>query len=92
MIHPFSLAGVRIVNANGSADGKEYIRVYTDYNPDFVKHARKLNGSWHGDGKYWLFDRRDIDRVKSILIDVYGDDGETKAKTVNVYEIGRAHV
>jgi len=59
--------------------------VRSPYHPDFVTGARKLNGKWNDVA--WLFDTRDEQRVRSLMVKVYGTDGspvETKDITVIV--------
>lgn len=57
--------------------------VESDYSSEFVKGARKLNGKWIGSA--WSFDARNEDRVRKLLLEVYGEDGTgKKADTVTV--------
>lgn len=61
----------------------EKIVVESDYSNKFVEGAKKLNGKWTGSA--WSFDVRNEDRVRKLLLDVYGEDGtEKKANTVTV--------
>lgn len=62
----------------------EKIILTTDYNPEVVTEARKLNGAWDAYSKTWNFDIRDLDRVKAFLLKIFGTDGETEAETVDV--------
>ena len=48
------------------------IAVYSPFNPDFVKAAKRLGGKWSGDTKAWLFDARDRGRVEDLLATCYG--------------------
>jgi hypothetical protein len=69
-------------------DGNEYIYVKTPYSKDFVKEARKLNGSWVDAQKEWAFDPRDVDRVREVCRKIYGTDGlsiEGKLVTVRLH-------
>jgi hypothetical protein len=50
-----------------------FIRVQSPYNPEFLSKAHKLNGRWSS--PYWVFDERDEQRVRDVLVDVYGTDG-----------------
>jgi len=74
-----------------SAGGGSKIIVYSPYNPEFVKKARKLGGKWstirvkrepkfHGDQDYdlkqgWIFDARNEEFIRAILVEAYGHDG-----------------
>src|SRR5690606_25910046 len=49
--------------------------VSAPYHPDFPPRARKLGGKWDAYKKVWKFDYRDEDRVRNVLMDVYGTDG-----------------
>lgn len=48
------------------------IAVFSPFNHDFVKGAKRLGGKWSGDTKAWLFDVRDRDRVEDLLASCYG--------------------
>ena len=65
------MANVSITSANGK------LHVVTPYNVSFVAGARKLAGSWDADKKLWVFDARDLDRVKALCMTLYGSDGVT---------------
>ena len=47
--------------------------VSSPYHPDFVAGARKLNGKWNANR--WEFDSRDEQRVRDLMLAVYGTDG-----------------
>lgn len=47
--------------------------VRSPYHPDFVSHARSLNGKWNT--SFWKFDARDEQRVRDICTQIYGTDG-----------------
>jgi hypothetical protein len=69
-------------------DGNEYIYASTPYSVDFVKEAKKLNGSWVASSKEWAFDLRDVDKVREICRKIYGTDGLSivgNLVTVRVY-------
>lgn len=51
------------------------LHVASDYSSDFVAGARKLGGRWNAAQKTWDFDPRDEQRVRALLIEVYGTDG-----------------
>lgn len=78
------LNGVVVKEVEIVDTGEKRIHVYSEYNSEFVKEARKLNGRFLGGKKAWSFDYRDKERVMEVLRDVYGDDGHTKMNTVDV--------
>jgi len=45
------------------------------YHPDFPARARKLGGRWDGGRKLWVFDARDLERVKELCRDTFGTNG-----------------
>lgn len=53
-----------------------HLEVEAPYNSLFLKEARDMNGKWDGESKRWKFDARDRDRLKSVLLRIYGEDGE----------------
>ena len=61
-------------------DGKIFVE--SPYSPELPEAAKRLGGKW--DGSRWVFDGRDIDRVKSLYLDLYGEDGVTKPELVTV--------
>lgn len=63
-------------------DGR--IEVRTPYNPDFPSPARGLGGKWNGSSKVWTFDVRDEDRVRALVRETYGTDGDDGTTTVNL--------
>jgi hypothetical protein len=63
----------------------ENITLKTDYNPDVVIEAKKLNARWDSYSKIWIFDARDLDRIKKFLREIFGTDGEAATKMVDVY-------
>lgn len=70
---------VKITNSNNK------LHVKSDYSLDFVEGARKLGGRWNAAQKTWDFDLRDEARVRALLIEVYGTDGEpVKTCTVQI--------
>lgn len=60
-------------------DGK--IKVLCEYNPDFIKKAKLIQGKW--DGKYWTFPEDNTTEVKDLLLEVYGENGEPQ-ECVNI--------
>jgi len=74
------LAGVEIQREG------DLIYVRSDYNPKFVEKARQLNGQFRKyKGKAWEFNIREEERVKQALMEIYGEDGETEIKKLDVY-------
>lgn len=61
---------------------KKKIYVYSEYNPEWVSAARKMNGKWTGNS--WSFDIRDEDDIKNKLTNIFGTYGEKNYKTVDV--------
>lgn len=47
------------------------IKVQSEYNTDFIKKAKQIQGKW--DAPYWVFPEKVADRLDEILIDVYGE-------------------
>lgn len=60
------------------------VMIYSPYNRAFVARARKLGGSWDSTGKAWKFDERDVERVKSLVADVYGHYFDSDVEIVDV--------
>lgn len=56
---------------------KEENRVVVDspYNTLFLEEAKRLGGRFRPNSKEWTFDVRDEERVKEMLLRVYGTDG-----------------
>lgn len=62
---------------------EQYIYTETEYSNEFVKGARKLSGKWTG--RRWKFDIRHEDRVRELLINVYGkDESDAEVECVTV--------
>jgi hypothetical protein len=45
------------------------------YHPDLPSKAKAIGGRFDGQTRNWLFDIRDLDRVRQLALDVYGTDG-----------------
>jgi DNA repair protein RadC len=54
-------------------DGR--IVVSSPYHPNFPARARALGGDWDAGHRVWVFDTSEVERVKSLLREVYGSDG-----------------
>jgi hypothetical protein len=60
------------------------ITTQTPYNPDFPARAKKLGGKWQASTKSWMFDARDEGRVRELVSDIYGTDGDNTGELVDV--------
>lgn len=69
------MAKISIVVSNGK------LSVTTPYHPTMVAGSRRLHGTWTGSS--WEFDPRDEDRVRALVLDLYGTDG-TPCQLVDV--------
>lgn len=56
--------------------------VVSDYSHEFVKKAKRLNGKWNSNA--WVFNPEDEKLVRKALIEIYGTDGNSLDKVVNV--------
>lgn len=55
-------------------NGKGMIRIFTPYNPDFVKKIKCVGGrKWDSDKKCWMVPETEIDTVREYMMDVYGE-------------------
>lgn len=52
------------------------LSVSSPYHPDMPERARALGGKWDAAAKVWTFDVRDEARVRQVVTDIYGTDGE----------------
>lgn len=52
------------------------IQVESPYNREFVSQAKLIGGRWSA--PFWVFDIRDADRVRDVLMDIYGEDGSVQ--------------
>lgn len=53
------------------------------FNARFNERAVKLSGRWNPVKRAWVFDTRDEQRVRDLLIEIYGTDG-TPTETVTI--------
>lgn len=67
---------IEIRNENGK------LYVTTPYNSKYVYGAKKLGGKWKPALKVWAFDSRDDDKVRALLLEVYGSDGTVSGDLV----------
>jgi hypothetical protein len=63
-------------------DGK--LIVESPYNPDFPGDARNLGGKWDRSARVWKFDPRDEERVRALVREYYGTDGDDSVSTVTL--------
>ena len=64
----------------------DHMSVVSPYIPSFPPAARNLGGKWNPSAAAWIFDVRDEERVRDLLMEVYGTDGspETGADLVTL--------
>jgi hypothetical protein len=61
------------------------IRIDSPYNADFVRRIKKAGGRWNASKKAWETDERNIETVRAIMREVYGqDDAPQETVTVKV--------
>ena len=53
-------------------NGKIYVQ--SDYNRDYISRAKGLQGKWSS--PYWVFPEENIDELRELLLDVYGECGD----------------
>ena len=53
-------------------NGKIYVQ--SDYNRDYISRAKGLQGRWSA--PYWVFPEENINELRELLLDVYGECGE----------------
>lgn len=58
------------------------LAVVSPYHPRFVEGARRLNGKWNAG--QWEFDLRDNQRVRKLMVEVYGTDGSDNPELTDV--------
>ena len=54
------------------------LAVETPYHPAFPSAAKAIGGRWDPDRRVWRFDLRDEERVRALLIDLFGDPAEPR--------------
>lgn len=52
-------------------DGKVFVK--SPFHPAEPQRAKNIGGKWNG--VEWMYDERDLDRVKKLYIDIFGTDG-----------------
>lgn len=50
------------------------IKVQSDYNRDYISRAKAIQGRWNA--PYWVFPEENINELRELLLDVYGECGE----------------
>lgn len=58
------------------------LTVKAPFHPAFPKQARNLDGNFDRQTETWVFDPRDEQRVRDLLMQIYGTDGTAGAETV----------
>ncbi len=58
------------------------IKVQSDYNSDFVKRAKLIEGKWNA--PYWVFPDENEDKVRALLLEIYGENGLPQ-ETVDIF-------
>lgn len=71
------------VSIEDGKDGSE-IFVFCPKNELFRDKAVKLGGEYCSTREAWMFDKRDIGKVKNFLVDYYGTDGTADCKRVTL--------
>lgn len=67
------------------SDESKRFKVEAPYHPDFPARAKNLGGKFNGENKAWYFDPRDEERVRAMLREIYGTDGETMTDMVTIH-------
>lgn len=62
----------------------EKLHVRSPYNPEFPRKAKTLGGRWNAGHKTWVFSVRDETRVRDLVRETYGTDGESDVPTVTI--------
>jgi hypothetical protein len=62
----------------------KFAMAITPYHPDLVKEFRALNGKWQAGNASWVFDARDIERVREMVTETFGTDGKEPVEVVDV--------
>lgn len=70
---------MKVVKENGK------IKVQSDYNAEFVKAAKMLQGKW--DKPYWVFPEENEPEVRDLLMRIYGEDGEPQERVDIIVDI-----
>ncbi|UOG50897.1 hypothetical protein [Leptospira noguchii] len=70
----------------------DQIRVFVDYNTEFIEKAKNLNGKWEPIEKSWSFKLKDHEELKNVLRNVYGEDGESLTEFVNIKILAKDNI
>jgi hypothetical protein len=60
------------------------IWVTSPFHPEMVAQAPALGGHWESTPRIWVFDARDEQHVRDLLLAIYGTDGSGSVPTVTV--------
>lgn len=63
----------------------ELIKIKSDYNKNFIKRVKQLNGTWNP--PYWVVPSYNRDALIDLLMDVYGECGSLKQVERCLFEI-----
>jgi hypothetical protein len=67
--------------------GEERCWLKSPYHPDLPAKARALGGRWVDAARQWSFDARDVERVRALCRDVYGEDGTEREEDRERYTL-----
>lgn len=66
-------------------NGRVYVKC--EYSPDFVARAKQIHGKWTGES--WAFDESDESIVKSVLDQIYGENGDPVDRVDLIVDAGK---
>ena len=72
---------MKITRENGK------IKVQSDYNADFVKRAKMLQGKW--ERPCWVFPEENEPELKVLLMEIYGENGDQQETVDLIISIGQ---
>lgn len=70
------------VSINDLGNGK--IAIDSPYNKEFVARVKALGARWDASGRCWVTDERNLDDVRQVLRDIYGQDDRPVVDLVTV--------
>lgn len=63
------------------------IKVQSDYNAEFVKRAKMLQGKWVS--PCWVFPEENEPELKALLLEIYGENGDPQETVDLIISIGK---
>lgn len=72
---------MKITRENGK------IKVRSDYNAEFVKRAKLLQGKWAA--PFWVFPEENEPELKALLLEIYGENGDPQETVDLLVSIGQ---